>query len=252
MISRLSDCEKFLIYGDVHSPYTDEKCWNVLCEFARYFKPDVVVENGDGWDAYQCSRFDKDPNRQVQMDSDRSIFVSERQQLISVLPKNCLKVYLEGNHENHLARELTSKVPHIATLPEMQFGNFLHLGELGFQVASKNTIIPIGELNVIHCLQDQVSTESAYTAKNSRQKLGCNVLINHTHRLGSSFHNTRRGQTVGYENGCLCRLDMPYIIHPNWQQGFSYGYVLRNGLFAVYQVPILEGKALIDGLEFRG
>jgi hypothetical protein len=49
--------------GDSHSPYHDAKAISLGARVLRWWKPDVLVHNGDNIDCAAISRFDTNPNR---------------------------------------------------------------------------------------------------------------------------------------------------------------------------------------------
>jgi hypothetical protein len=70
------------------------------------------------------------------------------------------------------------------------------------------------------------------------------LVFYHTHRLGAHYRTGFDGlPLVAFENGCLCDLTPPYMLSPNWQQGFSVVTMDRESdLFHVDQLPIIRGK----------
>ena len=94
---------------------------------------------------------------------------------------------------------------------------------------------------------DLVLKHSGQSAKAHFEKYGTSILHGHTHRLGIYYKRDVRGIHAAYENGCLCRLDPEYAIHPNWHHGFSMVQVEEGGFFYVEQIPILNRKTLFYG-----
>ena len=59
---------------------------------------------------------------------------------------------------------------------------------------------------------------------------------------------------IGTAVPCLCRKGPKYGGgSPNrWQQGFAFGYLGEGGLFNSYTAIIVDGKAMINGVQYKG
>jgi len=92
-----------------------------------------------------------------------------------------------------------------------------------------------------------IRAHSGWTAKGMSDKHGGSGIHGHTHRLGSYYKTNRSGMYGWYENGCLCNLEPDYMVHPNWQQGFSVITFTRGGRFWVEQMQIIHRKFIYGG-----
>jgi hypothetical protein len=109
--------------------------------------------------------------------------------------------------------------------------------------------IEVGNILMMH--GHMARKHSGWTAKAMLDELGTSVVHNHTHRLGAIFKTDRGGSYLGIENGCLCSMDAEYIKGlPNWQHGFSCGWVMPSGRFHFQQVSVVHGKFIFDGRLF--
>lgn len=239
--------ERHVNIGDTHGIYVDQRTWKAVLDFIRDFKPHQVNLLGDIADFYDISRFDKNPNRRVvlgvEIEFTREVILSE---LRAAAPRARI-VWLEGNHENRLKRYLWSRAPELASLPGLDMRSLFRLESLKIQYQNAN--LEIGDIQMTH--GHMARKHSGQTAKAMLDDYGTSVIHNHTHRLGAVYKTDRGGEYVAFENGCLCALDPEYIPGvPNWQQGFSVGWVLESGRFHFEQIAILDGKFIYGGRFF--
>ena len=107
------------------------------------------------------------------------------------------------------------------------------------------------ELLVLH--GDIARGEAAYTVRASRDKWMNSVMVIHTHRLGFSpktiaaVNGRPPAYVRAYENGCLAKLEVPYGVALNWQQGFSVVCEEKDS-YAVEQVIIDNGRCSVAAL----
>src|SRR5687767_5207128 len=103
----MSDLKRILFIPDCHIPYHDKRAWKLMMQVPKHFKFHTVRIGGDFWDCYAVSAHSKDPNRKTQVE----------QELVDV--NACLdeldackferKIFIEGNHEFRLPRQLQDK-----------------------------------------------------------------------------------------------------------------------------------------------
>lgn len=240
--------EKHVNIGDTHGVFVEQEVWKAVLDFIRDFKPDQINLLGDIIDFYDVSRFDKNPMRRVvlgrEIDFTKDVILAE---LRRAAPKARI-VWVEGNHENRLTRYLWSRAPELASLPNLDMTQLFALQKL--KIEYQMDPIPVGNVNMMH--GHMVRKHSAYTAKAMLDDMGKSVIHNHTHRLGAHYKTDHGGAHVAFENGCLCTMDMEYVSgKPNWQHGFSVGWVLPNGNFHFEQVAVIDGGFIFGG-KFYG
>lgn len=234
-----------VVYGDMHDPFCDEPVFQMFLMALGMIRPNILVENGDGLDFYQLSSFSKDPVRRLQLSNDRLIFVQHRMRILEMVGKKCRKIYLAGNHEARLQRFMSDKAPEFTGLSEFDPERFLQLDIMGWEyMANFGKRLPelqLGNLTVTH--GHIARKHSAYSAHAMQDELGCSVLCNHTHRLGSYWKTDSSTTHSAFENGHL--YDPTKVDYEsgavNWQQGFSVVMVDREtGWFRVEQIPIVR------------
>jgi hypothetical protein len=239
--------EKHVMIGDTHGYFVDQRTWKAVLDFIRDFKPDVINCLGDLVDFYDISRYTKNPNRRAYLYDEikftREVVFAE---LRRAAPKARI-VWKGGNHEDRLQRYLWSRAPELASLPALDMRNLFSLSSLNIQYTTDS--LTVGDTELTH--GHMARKHSGWTAKAMMEDLGTSVIHNHTHRLGAIYKSDRSGSYIAYENGSLCRLD-PEFIHgtPNWQHGFSVGWLLPNGKFHTEQIAVQEGVFNYGGRFF--
>lgn len=216
-----------MVISDIHIPYQDDKAVAVMREFAKDYKPQHLVINGDLLDFYSLSTFDKCPDRKYSVMEEVNDGVQFLKEMRKIVGPKAQMYFTEGNHEARLQRYL-AKNPELADMPELRIDRLLKLKEqkikfagVGVDYWAQDTgHIKIGNAIVTHGDNRfngaATSANSGYSAMNTIKKMQSSVIMGHVHRLAQVHHSTPYGTLVGVEGGCLC---MPAGT-ANWQQGF--------------------------------
>ena len=228
---------KYLIVGDFHCPFHDEKVIKLLYTFIKDLKPDKLYLAGDIIDFWEISKFSKKPlnGTELQKDIDQTYTILEK--LRSLMGNNEI-VYLQGNHEFRLEKYLYAKAPEISGLRNLKFTNLLPLSKLGisFMAVDSNAsrfqdnYVQIENIYIGHF--DKVNQKAGYTAQNLIASKGVSVIQAHVHRFGFSAKRLMDNRLlVGYENGCCCSLKPCYTANPDWQHAFCVMFLYRDGYY---------------------
>ena len=62
------------VVNDVHVPYHDKVAISLACKVLAWWKPEVLIYNGDLLDFYDLSRYDKNPGRQYRLQDEIDLF----------------------------------------------------------------------------------------------------------------------------------------------------------------------------------
>lgn len=248
--------KKILVVSDLQIPFHDPEVIPLVYAFARRWKPDTLIVNGDLTDCYDLSDYDKNPlnvNRlQLEIEGVAEFFGHLR-----AIPQ---KIWLGGNHEYRWKRilwRLQNYGPGVNELLKALM-NAAEVGEdadaaFRFAFGTKaagvtywpyGDYISLAENNLIVTHGFRLSQHSGYSARMHYDRLGRSVIIGHSHRMASYRVTNLRGTHGAWENGCLCRLDPEYLSFPNWQQGFSI-VTIDGPMFHVEQIPILPGPSIL-------
>ena len=236
-----------VISQDYHIPYQDQRIVREFELFIRELQPDMLLYPGDISDFYMLSKFDKNPNRgekkgklQTELTMVKELFRRQR----AVCP-NARMIFEPGNHEDRLRRYKWAKATEMDDLDCLKLESLMGLTESGVESVEKDEGVKFnGNFLVTHA--EIIRAHSGWTAKGMSDKHGGSGMHGHSHRLGSYYKTNRSGMFGWFENGCMCDLNPDYMVHPNWQQGFSV-VTFMHGRFWVEQVPIINRKFLYGG-----
>jgi predicted phosphodiesterase len=259
------------IISDVHIPYHDLDALNVaLSEFKRV-KVDTIVLNGDIIDAYQLSRWEKDPNKRnhaYEMEL-LTIFFDD---LIKMFPKVEL-VYKLGNHDERYEKFIYAKSPEFIGMHVMSWKHLINLrfencksckgtgvfkgvecpncekGKVannvsrGIHLVKGKRVIKAGKLNIVHAHEFNVSSVSVNPARGFFLKAKTNVIGGHLHRSSEHIEKDLNQQITGaWSTGCLCYMHPDYAPLNNWNLGCADVEVFNDGDFEVHNHKIINGK----------
>lgn len=252
---------RMVVFSDLHAPFYDDRALHLVLEFCQWYKPHIVIIDGDLIDFYAISKFDKSPARAT-----REAFRTEVDTAYGILQAtrkanpNARIILIVGNHEFRWRKWLYAKkiqdpiyaeAQKIANVEEVTLTRLLHLKDLDIQLVDLNpdiakftdNYIKIGNLYIGHW--DRVNKHAAYTAKNLLADKGVNCLQAHTHRIGTHVKTTLGGILEAHEIGCLCSLDPHYTCRQDWAHGFAA--VEGNKNFTHFTVHLIH----IRDYEFR-
>jgi UDP-2,3-diacylglucosamine pyrophosphatase LpxH len=223
---------KTLVIGsDFHDEESDPFVLSVFLDTCKRVQPDIIVLNGDIFDLFEFSRYDKDP-RKVRLKA-RFEFVRDR--IFKPLRRVCPKAQIDlivGNHEMRLLKHLASATPHMFALHELHGITF-----------AKLLMLDQHEINLVAKLD-----MSAYQPKEVREELkrnykkyfdtivvnhegdedyGMNSISGHTHRPKMlSKANEVMGPIWNLTTGSICKIDADYHgSKVNAQQSFAVIHV---------------------------
>jgi hypothetical protein len=248
---------KAVVYGDTHVPFHDPAALEVVKAVAKHVRPDCIVNVGDLVDAWQISRWDKDPTRKdtLQENIDES-----RQHLAEValaFPK-ARRVLLEGNHEARLTKAIWKLEGAARELPKlrlfqttMTWPTLLELDAIGWEWIgerdqTRTSVLP----KIITKHGSALRSWSGGSARAEWTKYGASGLSGHSHRLGLYLHRDHNGTASWIETGCTCLLDPPYGTDYDWQQGcVVLTWNKDRRLMQTEFVSVRDGSALFRDKE---
>lgn len=252
-----SDYERSVFLPDAHFPYVDKPAFATALAFVKHFKPDVVWILGDWADFYQLSRFDKNPDRRFQLQSELDeIQVALAQVRDAAGPDASIK-FTGGNHEFRLRKYLWTQAPELASLRSMDLGELLAFKSAGIEWGGFGPTAFHG-YTIKH--GNVARKWAGYSARAEFESTGQSGLSGHTHRLGHFYRTDATGMYSWMECGCLCDLQPEYAEGRvmDWQHGVAYGYFEKTAhrraawRFETHLLPIISGKIVWDGVEIVG
>lgn len=179
---------KILVLGDSHLPYTDFEIIEQARDFARKFKPDIVISTGDMTDQKYWSRFPKSPEDDGGLEEWEKVLKGAKQ-FAKMFPE---LIILNSNHDRrYLKKASESGLPRVMvkTLSELipNEGWQWHLGPNPF--IYDNIAFMHGDE-----LQGGVRAKAA--------TLGRSVVQGHSHKAELHYINTFDKSVFAMDVGC--------------------------------------------------
>lgn len=252
--------------GDHQFPFHDPSAIRTARAVIKDFDPDHIFNVGDYLDLPDLStKFTRSPEFTNQLSMTRKL---ARECIIKDMEAAPRAQYhwIEGNHEERLARYVTEKAPALYELlpNELSIAGLMGLKELGV-----NYVGPYGN----HLLFQQgrgaklMFTHGKATAEHAaKTELLANLengFSGHVHRQTSYVKEGARRSLGWHTVGTLANTNGKFTPpdrykgsphQRNWQQGiWLVDYSTTSKLYESYSVRIIDGhKALWGGKEFRG
>lgn len=240
--------KRILALFDTHIP--ENISLYPIFEFAKDFKPNILVLGGDMHDFGSVSHWLADQSKHL----DKGIMIDNYQELRDVLltpiavavGKKCRKIYLEGNHEYWIVKA-TAIDPNLRGYVELE--NNL---PKEFEIVPINKPFRAGDnLVYVHGVYTNM-----YHARKHVDAFHTSVIYGHLHEIQSfsmvspvDSEKFYKAQSIG----CLCNLNPGYKKNrPNsWVHGFSYAYVDDDGSFSDIPVVIVKNRFWANGRRYK-
>ena len=229
-------------------PYHDKECLDLILKFGKELKPDKLFILGDYIDMYSISKFDRNPARVTNLQTEFDMGKDTLHKLLSEI-KPAQVIFTEGNHEDRLRKFIWNN-PVLDGCIDIK--EKLGINELGIEYLEygKNYVY---KDKLIYTHGNKTNKFSAYTAKNMLDDLGMSVILGHTHKLGTHYRTDYSGAKVAVENGCLCQSDLALewfrreVI--DWQKGITV-IKWHDDRFNIHQICIPKDKFIIYGKHY--
>ena len=234
--------DKVLVISDLHMPYHDEDAIETALKYGLRKEVNTIIINGDLFDFYKLSRFEKDPRKRdfaYEIECGK-IFLRRLRELFP----DALIVYYLGNHDLWYKRFLYAKAPELLGLAEVELNYILGVNELGIVYLDNSRGITLGDLNIRHG-HEFFGAGGVHPARTYYLKAKANILVGHVHR--TSFfqaNDIKRKIHGGWSTGCLSDLSPDYNINSEYNHGCAYIETQRDGSFVVENKMILNKKLL--------
>ena len=244
--------KRIVIVPDLQIPGHDRKAVASLATFIEQYQPDRVVCVGDLIDMPQISQWTKGTAGEHTRDLHR-----HRNMAKDVIDMLRINVISRANHEDRLFKSISSRLPGLMDLPELQIEEFLGLNERGI-VYAKEPYKLAPNWYLMHGDEGTQSSKSGMTGAALSQRIGASVAIGHTHKLGLVPTSHMVGSKIhridwGFEVGCI--LDFKWAGFKymkglaNWQTGFGLLHV-DGSTVTPTPVPIQNRSFVVEGERF--
>jgi predicted phosphodiesterase len=248
---------RLICTSDQHYPVHDPVVENVVLKFAQHVKPTHWVLNGDLFDFFSVSRYDKEPDRKESLQDE---FDSARPYINEVCALANEVHYIPGNHEQRLER-LFCDVPGLAGLRALKLHRAAELPPK-VKVHAPSDIVTVGRIGVMHGHQVKGAGNPAAWVLGAMP--GMSYIFGHFHRSQTVYRTardpdggTRSFVVAAQGHGCderKAKYD-PACPNQNWQKGFTYVEfftVAGKRRFSLHPIVIVNGAFSWGGKVFDG
>lgn len=244
--------ERWLFIPDTHAPYHDTRAWALALAVARALRPDGVCILGDFIDCYSVSFHEKSPSRVGRL-ADEIESANECLDELDAESGARIKVFVEGNHENRLARYIAGQAKALHGMAGLNTRDALRLDERGYRFVRYHEHGTIGDTVVTH----EAGRAGVYAVRQTMLSMGRSLIIGHVHRVSSQHESTLDGRPlVGHSFGWLGSIEGVDYRHRSlarreWQHAVGVGTIDALGTLHVHAVPFVGGRAVVLGQEVR-
>jgi hypothetical protein len=241
---------------DSHYPHVDKPTWAATLDFVKRNKVGLFVFGGDNLDCGAISHHTKGkplfrPRGQMLRDLE-GFRKNMLEPVEKLLPKDCIKVWLTGNHEDW-ASQLIEEQPELEGL--LDFPKYLGLEERGWEVKPQGGHYKRGHLKWIH---GDVLTGGATICRKALDTYVESVVFGHVHAFSSAtkvLPESAKYKWQAWATGCVGKVNASYLKSrpTGWLNGIAitefYG---TRGHFNHYPVTMFGGKFAYGAKEYGG
>lgn len=236
---------RWLIMGDLHVPYHDQRAVEAAIKFGVDNRCDHLLLNGDIVDAYQQSMWVKDPTCR-QIDSE----IKTASQVIKAISQHFKgeKAYKIGNHEERIESYLYMNAPKMIGMSKWSLTETLRkeldLGD-SWQMIAGRQLYTLGKLHGYHGHElPRGLTNPVNVGRGLFLRTKQSGFTNHWH--ASSTHietsGSKRNTWVCFSIGCLCDLHPNYAPVNGWNHGVAYVDIDSHGNYSESNHRIVDGE----------
>lgn len=259
---------KIMVLNDIHVPFHDPAAVDLAIQIGKFFRPHIIVFNGDIYDFFAISRFSVSPERKLRLAEELYQTRDIIRNIVKSINSSQLNIFLTGNHEERLISYLWSRAPELSSLKELELENLLqlHPKEKWIFLDYKREPQPVGQdveprvvvgnLMITHGGKIRMSGNSVNVALNVFRRLLCNAIIGHWHRADEYIQMNYEGKSYGvWVVPCLCLQRPHWDTGKIWGQGVGLVTVNEQGFFRTEIVSFIrvngELLAFFNGKEFK-
>jgi len=225
---------KLVVGSDFHDIEVDLFALAVFIDTCKVEQPDIIVLNGDIFDMYEFSRFDRDP-RKINL---RARFEFVHNNIFAPLRKACPNAQIDliiGNHEHRILRHLAGASPDILPLLELNnisLSELLGLDKFEINLVSKGSTAAFQpkEIRAEMAKNWKMYFNCLVCNHTGDENFGVTCISGHIHKpkMSTKVH-VKEGPVNNVVTGCMCKPDADYTIRKtDWQLGFAIAYVDAN------------------------
>ena len=242
-----------LAYYDTHHPHYNIPLWLNFLKLVKRKKPNVLILGGDNMNFDAVDHWMHEKKRERKMEGKRLIaeyngFKKEiLDPLEKILPKDCRKIWLNGNHEDWVELAIDKERQGEGY---WEIENNLHLKAKGWETYKYGEYAKVGKVYFIHGQY----TNQAH-AKKTVSVYEKNIVYGHDHTLQvfTKITPVENEPHTGMSVPCGCNMNPGFMRNkPHaWVNGFLVFYFTKK-IFSLYPViSIFDGKFIApDGKKY--
>jgi len=240
----------FIIAPDLHFPKVSWSTWKALLSYVKHNPVSGFIFLGDQFDNHDISHHtDGKPGQRVKgrFALDEAEFEAQILTPIEqLLPKDCVKVWIEGNHDQW-ANDLGDKYPEL--IGKFNRPENLHLSKRGWKVLPMGKTFKYGKLFYAH--GESITTQ--YHAKKAVETFCRNLVYGHFHSPQSWTKVLPHDETQKWMAYCLPILgktNPDYLENrpTSWINGFGIvEYHGNENSFNLYPIICTNGRFSFGG-----
>lgn len=245
--------KRLVVLPDIHTPNYDYTSINAVKAFIKYYKPTTLIQLGDFCDWDSVSSFEPNAEKEIQtLDKESDSSNQLLDELDKVLPKNCAKIMIAGNHEDRYAKFRINQAQDVKTRRMKTFTSWddeYNLDSRGWESYDYGSHVKIGKIVFTHGWKNHGAKKMAEFFP------GKNVIFGHLHR--HEVHGLLDENQNPIESECigtLSRFDLSYMRGQpvtNWVHSFMYIDMMDNGTFSKHFVHIINGQFIEHNRMFK-
>lgn len=250
------EAELIVVEGDHQIPYHDEALHRASLKFLQQEQPTRHIFLGDTVDFPTISRhndnaiFNASPQECIQ----KGYELLREKREASPLSKASM---IAGNHDWRIHSELLARAERLHGLRPASTGSgdeleafslrrLMHLDALGIEYVCPLQGWEHGEIEISPELVVRHGwITGAKTAQKTLDKLGRSVLVGHGHQREHSWklvYSSRAPKLhQAVVTGTMSRLDLPFVVNPDWHQGFCTVSLFPDGNFVIEHAVWQDG-----------
>lgn len=238
------------VIGDLQVPFQNKEALAAFSHLLDDTKVDVIINDGDHFDNYAISRYQKDKRRGTY-----EAFKREREEGLSIFGEWRTRhsgdiILLKGNHEERWENYVMNNAEDIILDVAGEALNFDNVFDMKrHDVITFPYMQPVlfGDTIITHGTRASTTTPGSTALKEIRQRFGTNVIVGHCHSGAMVAQRYVWGTAVGIENFTMANLDgLGYAMFPNWCNGFTHLRVV-DGKGYLTPVPIQNNTFIFNG-----
>lgn len=206
-----------LVGSDFHDIECDPFMLATFIDVAKRVQPDIIVLNGDIFDAYEFSRFDQDPR--LFSIKERHAFVEK--EIFGPLRAACPKAQIDliiGNHENRLMKIMAEKTPALKVIlsdvMNITLADFFGVKKYNINLISKLDLDAFNSTDMAQTVKENYSVyfDCLVASHYKDWRFGLTGVSGHTHRPDfETARNIPMGKISWTTTGCMARTRAEYM-----------------------------------------